>query len=102
MSRLVAQFSLATPQGQEQIVFQPLKVPKFALYFNQFFFQSAAHRRTRLQAVSSQIQETAYLAELESQALHAAYESQRLDVTLAVLTVAPSVLAARGSKALRS
>jgi hypothetical protein len=70
-------------------VFQLLKVRKFPLYINQFFFQSAAHRRTRLQAASSQTQETAYLREFESQALDAAYESQRLDVAFAVLTEAP-------------
>jgi hypothetical protein len=56
---------------------------------NQFFFQSAAHRRTRLQATSSQTQETAYLREVESQSLDAADESQRLDVAFAVLTEAP-------------
>jgi len=69
-------------------VFQLLKVRKFPLYINQFFFQSAAHPRTRLQAASSQTQETAYLREFESQALDAAYESQRLDVAFTVLTEA--------------
>jgi hypothetical protein len=70
-------------------VFQLLKVRKFPLYINQFFFQSAAHRRTRLQAASSQTQETTYLPEFESQALNAAYESQHLNVAFAVLTEAP-------------
>ncbi len=70
-------------------MFQLLKVRKFPMNINQFFFQSAAHRRTRLQAVSSQTQETTYLAEFESQALDAAYESQRLDIAFAVLTEAP-------------
>jgi hypothetical protein len=67
-------------------VFQLLKVRKFPLYINQF---SSNRRRTRLQADSSQTQETAYLREFESQALDAAYESQRLDVAFAVLTEAP-------------
>jgi hypothetical protein len=88
MSRLVAQFFVATSEGQAQLVFQLLKVRKFPPYINQFFFQSAAHGCTRLQAGSSEIQETAYLAEFESQALDAAYESQRLDVGFAVLTEA--------------
>ena len=83
-------------------MFQVLKVPKSPLNINQFFFQSAAHGRARLQAVSSQTQETAYLLEFESQSLDAAYESQRPDVTFAVLTEAPCVLAALGSRALRS
>jgi hypothetical protein len=34
---------MATPQSHAQLVFQLLKVRKFPLYINQFFFQSAAH-----------------------------------------------------------
>jgi hypothetical protein len=51
-------------------VLQLLKVSKFPLDMDQLFFQSAAHRRTRLQAISSQPQETSDLAEFESQALY--------------------------------
>jgi len=72
MSRWLRSSLFTTPQGHAQLVFQLLKVRKFPLYINQFFFQSAAHRRTRLQAASSQTQETAYLREFESQALDAA------------------------------
>src|SRR5260370_1390967 len=52
----------------------------------ELFFQSVAHRCTRLQAVSSQIQETANLAEFESQALHAADKSERVHVAFGVST----------------
>jgi hypothetical protein len=51
-------------------VLQLLKVSKFPLDMDQLFFQSAAHRRTRLQAISSEPQETSDLAEFESQALY--------------------------------
>ncbi len=49
---------------------QLVKVGKLSLHGRELFFQSAAHRCARLQAVSSQIQETANLAEFESQALY--------------------------------
>jgi hypothetical protein len=88
MSGSLAEFFVATAQGQTQLVFQLLKVRNFLLYIGQFFLKSAPDWRTWLQAVSSQTQETAYLAEFESQALDAAYESQRLDVAFAVLAEA--------------
>ena len=62
---------------------QLLKVGKLPLYVRELFFQSAAHWRTRLQAVSPQIQESANLAEFESQALYTADKSQCLHVVSA-------------------
>src|SRR3984893_1182744 len=86
MSGSLAQFSVATAQGQTQLVLQLLKVGKFPLYVGELFFQSAAHRCTRLQAVSSQIQETANLAEFESQALYATDKSECVHVAFGVST----------------
>src|SRR6266849_1712572 len=63
---------------------QLLKVAKFPLYIGQLFLQPALHRRARLQAVPSQIQQAPNLAEFESQALHAADKGQRLYVVFAV------------------
>src|SRR6266849_3216761 len=88
MSRSLPKLSVATAQGQTQLVLQLLKAGKFPLYIGQLFFQSAAHRRARLQASSSQTQETTDLAEFESQALYAADKGQRIDVVLRVLTEA--------------
>jgi hypothetical protein len=86
MSWSLPQLSVATAQRQTQLVLQLLKVGKFPLYVRKLFLQSAAHRCTRLQAVSSQIQETANLAEFESQALYAADKSECLHVALGVST----------------
>src|SRR6266403_2549837 len=55
MSRSFAHLSVATAQGQTQLVLQHVKVSKFPLYVRELFFQSAPHRRTRLQAASPQI-----------------------------------------------
>jgi hypothetical protein len=88
MSRSLAQLSVATAQGQTQLVVQLLKVGKFPLYISQLLFQSAAHRGTRLQAVSSQAQETVNFAEFESQTLHAADKSQRFDIVFPILAEA--------------
>jgi hypothetical protein len=66
-----------------------MKVGQFPMNIRQLFLQSAAHRCTRLQAASPQIQETVNLAKFESQTLYAADESQRLDVAFAVQTKAP-------------
>jgi hypothetical protein len=79
-----------------------MKVVQFPMNIRQLFLQSATHLCTRLQAASPQIQETANLAKFESKTLYAADESQRLDVAFGVQTKPPCVLAARGSKALRS
>jgi hypothetical protein len=86
MSGSLAQFFVAAPQSQSQLMFQLLKVGKLPLYVGELFFQSAAHRCTRLQAVSSQIQETANLAEFESQALYAADKNECLQVAFGVST----------------
>jgi len=88
MSISRAQFFVAAAQGQAQLVLQLLKVRKFLLDIGQLFFQSTPHRRARLQAGSSQTQESTDLAEFESQALYAADKSQRIDVVLRVLTEA--------------
>src|SRR5260370_31541262 len=73
-----------------------MKVGKFPLYIDQLFFQSAAHRGTRLQASPSQIQEPSDLAEFESKTLYATDKSQRLDIVLAVLP--ETALRSRGSR----
>src|SRR5713101_3489437 len=86
MSGSLAQLFVATAQSQTQLVLQLVKVGKFPLYIRELFFQSVAHRCTRLQAVSSQVQETANLAEFESQALHAADKSERVHVAFGVST----------------
>src|SRR6266478_1860683 len=86
ISGSLAQLSVATAQGQTQLVLQLVKVGKFPLYIRELFFQSAAHQCARLQAVSSQIQEAANLAEFESQALHAADKSECVHVAFSVLT----------------
>src|SRR6266852_5500990 len=86
MSGSLAQLFVATAQSQTQLVLQLVKVGKFSLYIRELFFQSVAHRCTRLQAVSSQIQETSNLAEFESQALHAADKSERVHVAFGVST----------------
>src|SRR5260370_2165664 len=86
MSGSLAKLSVATAQGQTQLVLQLLKVGKFPLYIRELFFQSAAHRCTRLQAVSSQIQETANLAQFESQTLDSADKSECFHVAFSVLT----------------
>src|SRR5712664_3867281 len=63
-----------------------MKVGKFPLYVGQLFLQSALNRCTSLHAVPSQPQEPSYLAELESQALHAADKSECLHVAFGVST----------------
>jgi len=65
-----------------------LKVRKFSLHVSQLFVQSAAHWSARLQAVSSQTQETSNFVEFETQALYSAYESQCLQVVFTVLAKA--------------
>ena len=65
---------------------QLVKVGQLSLNVRKLFFQSAAHRCTRLQAVSPQIHETANFAKFESQALDAADECQRLNIAFCVLT----------------
>jgi len=84
MSVSLAQLLGATAQSQSQLVLQLVKVVKFPLYVGQLFLQPALYRRTSLQAIPSQPQKPSDLTELESQALHAADERQRLDIAFAV------------------
>src|SRR5260370_41332801 len=88
MSRSLPKLSVATAQGQTQLVLQLLKPGKFPLYIGQLFFQSKAHRRTRPQARSSPPQETTDLAEFESQALYAADNCQRFDLGFPIVAEA--------------
>src|SRR5260370_12163351 len=88
MSRSLAHLFVASAQSYSQLVPQLLQVGKFPLYINQLFFQSAAHRCTRLQAVSPQTQETANLAEFESQTLYPPDKSQRFDIIFLILAEA--------------
>ena len=89
MSAAPAQLSIATAQRQAQFVLQLVKVAEFPLYVGQLFLQSSSHRRAGLQATPPEIQETSNLAEFESQTLHAADKSERLEVALAVLPEPP-------------
>ncbi len=84
MSGTLAQLSIATEQGQPQVVLQLVKVSKFLVYVSQLFLQAALHRRARLQAIPSQLQQPSDLAKFESQTLYAAHEGQRFDIIFAV------------------
>jgi len=84
MSVLFPHLSLTTAQSQKKFVFQLVKIREFPLYVDQFFLQPPLHRRTRLQAIPSQSQKSADLAELESQALYAADKGQSLDICFGV------------------
>src|SRR5260370_962878 len=88
MSGSLAQLFVATAQGQTQLVLKLVEVGKFPLHIREVFFQSAAHRRTRLQPIPSQPQKRSNLAEFESQALHAADKSERVHVAFGVSTEA--------------
>jgi hypothetical protein len=77
-------------------------VGKFLPHVSQFFLQFAPYRRTRLQATSSQIQQTSNLAELKSQTLYAAYEPQCFQVGFTVLAEAAFRPWGRRSSAFRS
>jgi hypothetical protein len=78
----------AAAQGQTQLAFKLLKIGKFLLYVSQLFLRFALYRRARLQAASSQIQQTSNLAELKSQTLYATYETQCFQVAFNVLAEA--------------
>jgi len=60
-----APLSLAAAQRRTKFVFQLVKIREFPMYVGQFFLQPSLHRRTRLQAIPSQSQKSADLAELE-------------------------------------
>jgi hypothetical protein len=85
MSGSLAQLLVATAQSQSQLVLQLAELGKFPLYVRQLFSQPAPHGRTGLQAASAQIQQTADLAEFESQTLHASDKSQCLDIGFPIL-----------------
>jgi hypothetical protein len=74
MSTSLPQLFIATAESQSQLALQLVEVAKFSLYVGQFVLQAALYRRTRLQAIPSQSQESPNLAEFESQTLHAAHE----------------------------
>jgi hypothetical protein len=84
MSVPLAQFFVTTAQSQAQLVLQSVKVSQFPLYVGKLFLKSALDGCARLQTIPSQPQKPANLAELESQTLDAAHESQRSYVILAV------------------
>jgi hypothetical protein len=84
MSVLFAHLSLTTAQSQTKFVFQLVKIREFPPYVGQFFLQPALYRCARLQAIPSQSQKSADLAELESQALHAPDKGQSLDICFRV------------------
>lgn len=90
MSPSHAKFSIAASQSQTQLALQLMKVVKFSSYVRQLFLQTAAHRGAWLQPPLSKFQKPADLARRESETLHTADESQRLDVAFPVLTEAAS------------
>ena len=85
---LFAHLSLTTAQCQTKFVFQLVKIREFPLYVGQFF-QPSLHGRTRLQAITSQPQKSADLAELESEPLNPADKGQRLHVVFQECTKKP-------------
>jgi len=52
-----------------------MEVGKSSPHVDQFLLKAALDRRTRLQAIPSQLQEASNLTELEPQTLNAPYES---------------------------
>lgn len=84
-----AQLAVAAAEGQSQFMLQLVEVRKFSLHVAQFVFQPAAHRRARLHAAASQIQKAADLAELKSESLNSANESQCFHIVFTVLAKAP-------------
>jgi hypothetical protein len=85
---LLKHLFIAAAQDQTKFDLQFVKVSKFAPYVGQLFLQPAPDRRTRLQAIPSQSQESSNLTELESQTLHATDKGQRLYIILCVSTEA--------------
>jgi hypothetical protein len=57
---------VAASQSRTKLMLQFLEIGKLALHISQFFFQPAAHGRTRLQATPAQFQEVANLSQCES------------------------------------
>jgi|SRR6266571_8510192 len=88
MRGALTEFLVATAQGHLQLAFKLLKIGKFLPHVSQLFLQFVPYRRARLQAASSQTQQPSNLAELKSQTLYAAYETQCLYVVFTVLAEA--------------
>ena len=78
----LAQLLIATSQRKSQLVFQFVKVSQLSLYVSELVLQAALYRCARLHPIPAQAQKPANLAELESEALHAAHEGQRFYVLL--------------------
>lgn len=84
MSMALAQFLVATAQGEPQLVLESLKIGKSLSHINQLFLQAAANWRARLHTIPSELQKASNFSEFKSQTLYAAYESQRFHVAFAV------------------
>src|SRR5260370_42207025 len=84
MGSALGRFFFAPAKSQSQLVLRLVKVFMFPLYTGHLFLQPPLHRRTRQQAVPTQIQQAPDLTELESQTLYAAHEGQRFDIIFAV------------------
>jgi mercuric ion transport protein len=68
-------FPIATPQSQTQLMRKFLEIGNLPLNIGQFFFQTASHGGTRLQATPSQFQEVADFSQREPQVLGASNEA---------------------------
>src|SRR5260370_7722093 len=71
---------IATAESHTKLMLQFLEIGKLPPHIGQFFFQPAAHGRTRLQASPAQFQEVANLSRRESKVLHASVEPQSLNI----------------------
>jgi hypothetical protein len=88
MSGPFANFLIATPQSQTQFMLQFLEIGNLPLNIGQFFFETASHGSTGLQAAASQFQEIANFFQCEPQVLHSPNELKCFDIALTVLAVA--------------
>jgi hypothetical protein len=88
MSFSLPQLSVATPQSQVQLMLEFPQMCDLAPDIHELSVQPAAHRSAGVHTIAAQSQETANFPELESQTLHAAYEGQRLEVGIPVLSKA--------------
>jgi hypothetical protein len=80
------QFSLATAQRRPKLVFQFVKIVELLPDLREFCVQATTDRRARLQPGTPQVQQLANLAKRKSKSLHTPNESQRRDITFAILT----------------
>src|SRR5260370_4121666 len=76
---------IATAQSHTKLMLQFLEIGKLPPHIGQFFFQPAAHGRTRMQASPAQFQEAANLSQRESKVLHASDEPQCLNIAFVKL-----------------